>query len=243
MPPLTKRCACGCGEIIDMTKSNPRKKYFSDACRRKAHKRKDHVLAKRARTTQLTPAMQRFRELRESEDDYVRDVLQDVVRDLVTEAVHDNVLGAAEILTGLLPMALAGLADDLQHGDEYIRGKARQDVLKYALDFRKKDGQKADFGKINIITALPLPDTPLGHATAQQIIQIEEDDALREVEAFEQDWPRCSRCKERKHPDLLHIAGGDRRHSGVNPMYCSSCRMAAAYKRPAVVDEEAGSDE
>jgi hypothetical protein len=241
MPRLTKLCACGCGVEIDKT-AHPRKKYSSDTCRARAAKRKTQQLAIKGKNTPLTPAMQRFRELRESEDDYVRDVLQDVVRDLVTEAVHDNVLGAAEVITGLLPLALASLADDMQHGDDYIRSKARGDILKYAFDFKKKEGKQEDFGQINILTGIALPDTPLGQATAEAIITIEEEDAQREVEAFEQDWPQCARCKDRKHPDALHLQ--TRKDNGKHIYYCSSCRLAAAYGRKAAYEtEESGGDD
>lgn len=166
---------------------------------------------------QMTPAMREFRELMDNDDDYVRELLQEVVRDSVSQVVRDNVVGAAEVITGLLPKALAGIAKDLDSKDWSIRKSARDAVLKYAMMFKDKDGEQDDLGTIQVVHSVNLPDTPLGHSVAEAIEAPDED---TRVEAFEQGWPVCSRCGERKHPDAM------RYETKRGTATCSSCYLS-----------------
>lgn len=214
-------CACGCGETF--VPKSKRQKFAARKCSVRASRNKRRSEKQLPVHATLTPAMVQFRSLQESEDDYFREVLQDAVRDQVTTYVQDNILGAAEIITNLLPKALASLADDLENGDEYLRAKARDTLFKYALEFKKRDAVEPGFGQINVFTALPLPDTPLGVATAHEIITIDENREAEQIEAFEQDWPECSKCHVRKHPDSLHT---ERTGNGAQTrLYCTACRM------------------
>lgn len=169
----------------------------------------------------MTPAMREFRELMDKDDDYVRELLQEVVRDSVTQVVRDNVVGAAEVITGLLPKALAGIAKDLDSKDWSIRKSARDAVLKYAMMFKDKEGDDNDLGTIQVVHNVNLPDTPLGHEVLEQI---ETPELEAQVEAFEEGWPVCVRCGERKHPDAM------RYKTAVGAAMCSSCHLSARYR-------------
>lgn len=166
----------------------------------------------------MSPAMQEFRELMKAEDSFVRAIMAEVLREQVTEAVRDNVLGAGEILTGMLPQVLAGLMSDLQSKDWVIRSRAQAAVLKYAMVFKDKEGVDEDLGTINVVHKVALPNTPLGYATEKAIEVIEAGH-----EEFEADWPQCSKCEERKHPDAIKKNG--------NSLYCSTCLLTMNYKR------------
>lgn len=241
MPPKIKFCACGCGQSFES--KNPRKRFATDVCRTRASKQKARVIkAEEGKHSTLTPAMQKFRELRQADDDFVREVLHEVVRAEVTEYTQDAIRGAAEILTGMLPLALASLYDDMEHGDEYIRGKARDAILKYGFMFKDTDGKRADDMKhINIITGVTLPDTPLGEAFVEGLDKLETIDVEYELEAFESDWPQCENCKERKHPDAMTSRDPKR-----DRWICLACEVArnagrAHLRKPALI--ESGGDE
>lgn len=169
----------------------------------------------------MTPAMREFRELMEKDDDYVRELLQEVVRDSVTQVVQDNVVGAAEVITSLLPEALASVAKDLKSKDWNIRKTARSEVLKYAMLFKDKDGSDDDLGTIQVVHQVSLPDTPIGHRVAEELEVDDHDDS---VEAFEQGWPVCIHCGERKHPDAMRYKGS---HGTAT---CSSCFLSHQLK-------------
>jgi hypothetical protein len=171
----------------------------------------------------ITPAMREFRDLLENGDPFVRETLQEAVRDVVTVAVTDNLIGAGEILTGMLPKVLAGIAVDLESEDWMIRSRAQAAVLKYAMEFRDKDTKDLDMGTINVIHQVAIPGTPLGRATVGEIEARVEHDQV--IESYEEDWPICRKCKERKHPDTMRDGG-----EGKQPV-CSSCQIATLYAR------------
>ena len=162
------------------------------------------------------------------QDPFVRETLQQAIRDVVTEAVSDNLVGAGEILTGLLPKTLAGLAIDLDSEDWMIRSRAQQAVLKYAMEFRNKESKDVDLGTIQVVHNVALPGTPLGRATAGEIEVLEsKNDTV--IEHFERDWPTCAKCGDRKHPDTMYDEpSGDQ--------WCSSCHLSAAYTNNTVTE-------
>lgn len=169
----------------------------------------------------ITPAMAEFRRLIESDEEFVRNAMQDAVREVVTGAVKDNILGAAEIITGLLPKVLAGLARDLESKDWMIRSRAQAAVLKYAMEFRDKENSDANLAQINVLYSTKLPDTPLGHAVQTEIVQLESGET---VEEFELDYWKCWKCGDR-HPQEAMRGTEDR------PI-CSSCQLAQNFKSP-----------
>jgi hypothetical protein len=168
--------------------------------------------------------MREFRELMEKDDDYIREILQDVVRDNVSQVVKDNIVGAAEVITGLLPKALAGVATDLASKDWTIRKAARDAVLKYAMMFKDKDGDEDDLGTIQVVHRVDLPDTTFGHKVAEEIEAAEGEVTDDSVEAYEAAWPVCVHCKERKHPDAMRY----RTKQGI--AVCSSCYLSKQLK-------------
>lgn len=209
------------------------RKYCSDKCRATAGRRK-----KRAREIAVenreTPAMREFRELLDATgvktdvQDYIREALQNTVRETVTEVVGDNILGAAEIITGMLPSVLAGLMRDLESKDWMIRSRAQAAVLKYAFQFKDKENDKEDLGKINVVHSVALPNTPLGIAVSDEAARRDLAAHDEVVEAFEKDWPVCQQCKERKPPGTLR---------NISDMQvCSSCALTRTIKYSKTVD-------
>jgi len=203
----------------------PNKVYCSKQCAQKAfysRKRQKRIQSqKKVKYTTITPAMREFRALMDEQDPFVRETLQQAIRDCVTEAVSDNIVGAGEIITGLLPKTLAGLAVDLDSSDWMIRSRAQSTVMKYAMEFKDKETKDVDLGTINVVHNVALPGTPLGRATAGEIETLEaEGDTI--VEHFERDWPTCAKCNDRKHPDTMYDMEGD--------TWCSSCFLASTYK-------------
>ena len=127
--------------------------------------------------------------------DEVREVLRDEIRKDIQQFVRDNVQGAAEAMTLLLPKAIAGLAVDLEDPDPVFRQRATNLVLKYTMDLGDKGEDGDDARIINIIHGIPVPETTLGDRVAETI-----DVAVSEVVDTE-GWERCKRCGEEKHPD------------------------------------------
>lgn len=214
---------CG-GNLPEGVNSN--RKFCSRSCRNKSSR---ETIARRKRSgqsRQVTKAVADLRKLvkfDETKDPAViiREVLQDIVRDNITQHVQDNILGLAEAMTALLPKVIAGLAKDLESPDDFIRTRAQAAVLKYTMEFKDKKGTDQDLGVITIQHNMSLPNTPLGHAIHDEIIQIDEDQKQIAAESFEQDWPICTGCGDRKHPDVI-------RRDRHGELLCSSCKLKQA---------------
>lgn len=159
----------------------------------------------------------------EDPDPFIRDIMQEALRDVVTSAVTDNLIGAGEILTGMLPKVLAGIAVDLESKDWMIRSRAQAAVLKYAMEFKEKDTKDLDLGKITVTHQVAIPGTPIGRATVGEIEALTEAAEGELVEAYEKDYPTCWKCNERKHPDAVRWKNG-------KPV-CMSCNLAEGYAR------------
>lgn len=220
--PKTRFCRT-CEEPLPEDASSARK-FCNDRCRVRYHKEKKALGRKGGLSAHVTPAIKNFRELvkyTDIEDPkvFVREILQDAIRENITQAVNDNLLGAGEALTGMLPSVLAGLQRDLESKDWMIRSRAQAAVLKYAFEFRDKNGKDEDLGTINVIHNMAVPNTPLGEAIVTEYEVIEEEQKQLGVEAFEKDWPKCRICHERKHPDAMRTDN-----------MCSSCRLAYNYR-------------
>ena len=152
--------------------------------------------------------------------DVVREIFQDVVRENITQYVQDNVLGAVEIMTGMLPKALAALSGDLDSHDAFERQRAYQVLLKYLMPLHDKQGKDDNLGQLTVIHKIPVPDTPAGARF------VEELEAGEVILPDDEDYPRCYVCKEHKHPDAL------RRHdqqSGTVRQICQSCYARKKY--------------
>jgi hypothetical protein len=192
----------------------------------KGRARADSAVVSNARA--MTPAMREFKALIEDDKDFVREILTETIRDEVTAAVKDNLVGAAEALTMMLPKAMADLHKDLGHKDWTIRKAARDAVLKYAMMFKDKDGNENDLGTIQVMHKVDVPDTQFGRNVGEAYEEIEAQEQADYIEGFEQDWPVCYRCEERKHPDAMIYNDVDEQHHVR--VVCSSCHVAQQLK-------------
>ena len=226
MPRTTTYCL-NCGEKLPED-SRASRKYCSDHCRKESHR-----LA--GGKGKLTEQREIARKLAfENIQDEVREVLRQEIREQITQHVHDNVLGAAESMTHLLPEAMAALKQDLESEDWMARSRAYALVMKYAMSF--KDTEPKDGGNQNIVvvSGVPTPDTPFGHAVvehyeelprASEGVPAEEYEETSGLEDFEKDWPKCYSCKSHKHPSNM------RKHDDRGRYICTSCTITRDYKR------------
>lgn len=65
--------------------------------------------------------------------DLMRDVIREEARPIAREALTEEVLRATQDLLQLTPQAVANIAHDLASGDERVRQKATEFVLRYTL--------------------------------------------------------------------------------------------------------------
>lgn len=227
-----------CGKSLGDTVHKNRK-YCSKICRDAASRnnlRKERI-AKERQTNKpvVSKAIKDLRKLAKysgEEDPAVifRETLTEVVRENATQYVQDNLLGAGEALTNLLPKVMAGLAMDLDSKDDFVRTRAQAAVLKYAMEFKDTKKKDEDLGVIQVVHNVALPNTPLGHRIEEEIIELDERAITEQSETFEHDWPRCHSCGERKHPDAVHRDGtsGD----GETPKFlCSSCSIKKSLRQ------------
>jgi hypothetical protein len=185
----TRQCL-NCEEDLEFG-APPTKKYCSDACR----KQFDRALE---RGTGLTPA--KAKELAgklafAKMEDVVREVLHEEIRKTITQHVRDNVLGAVEVMSQMLPDALAGLAKDLEDPDPVFRQRAAGMVIKYVMPLANQGDDGEDARIINIIHNVPIPEGNFGDSLAVHVEAIHDT-----VDAVE-DYPECYMCHEPKHPD------------------------------------------
>lgn len=219
---MPKRLCKTCGKLIRY-EDHLNRSYCSDECRVRFRVNKERNLRRTAATrkevAQLPDHIKKMVDLAfgANSDEVVRQVFREEVRENVTRYVRDNVLGAAEVLTQMLPKTLEGIARDLDDPDWVVRSKAQALVMKYAMTFAEKEGDKNDLGTLTVVHNVPLPDTPLGQQIAEIADQV--DSELEILEDFEKYWPICSVCEKRKHPDVMHNNGGNNQN-----YICSTCK-------------------
>lgn len=126
-------------------------------------------------------------------DDAVRDTVSAIVRESMHEAVKDKVLAAAEMMTDMLPLALAQCFKDLQSESWIERKTAYTSLMKYGFVFAPKETEeKQDLSTINVI---------LG-GSVDPAIKVDQPAAIEDgVESWEADWPECVKCGRHTHPD------------------------------------------
>ena len=150
-------------------------------------------------------------------DDPIREVLREEVRAQITQHVRDNMLGAVEVLTNMLPLGLAAIHKDLQSPDWVERKEAYKILLQYAMKMPDVDPEAQTNRVLNIVTNVPIPDTPLGRkmehfaTNPDQIIDIGQED-------FERTYLECVECHQRKHPSTFYASEG----LGHKPI-CKTC--------------------
>lgn len=219
-----------CGEELPEDSRRTRR-YCDDKCRA----RFQNALKKAGDdATSISDARKQMKALAfENLHDEVRSVLRQEIRETINQHVKDNVLGAAEVMSHMLPEAMAAVKQDLESEDWMARSRAYALVLKYAMAMGQEDAKDDKPSNIVVISNIPTPDTPLGHAVVEQYETLPRasevyDDEDGEVEDFERGWPKCELCKQRKPAaNMYEESKGDGRTRWI----CTSCNVARHYKR------------
>lgn len=198
-------------------------KFCGPTCRQKHRRNKSKSMKFNSRKGKIAEEYQNAVAVVNNEiEDEVREVFREEIRAAITERVRANVLGAAEALTGLLPETIAVIAADLDNKDWMKRSRAAAMVMKYSMPLINEDGNKKDLGQIIVEHRIPLPETTLGRAVEQHLIEDAEWSEVKKgglvnpdlpynaetnPEVFEKDYPICTGCHERKPPDMIKGRG------------------------------------
>jgi len=185
------RVCHNCGENLPED-SHASRKFCNDACRSQYNRK---ALGGSGVTTMHDARALAKKLAFKDMEDVVREVLREEIRKTITQHVHDNVLGAAEAMTALLPEAIGALAVDLQDQDPIFRQRATNIILKYTMGMDKTNPDGEDTRIININHNVPIPEGNFGAALSETI------DAIIEEAETPTEWERCYRCGEEKHPD------------------------------------------
>lgn len=211
-----------CGKQLPADATNARR-FCDPNCRNASRRRVKKALATHG--SQTPEHVQEMIQLAfgAKTDDVIREIFREEIRENITQAVKDNVLGAAEVMTHMLPKALHGLKEDLESEDWIVRSRAQALLFKYAMAFASKEDDKPDLGRLTVVHEVNTPDTPLQQKMKELEEQSQEiiDDPT--LEDFERDWPICNYCDERKHPDAVYVYS-----SGANlppRTICKSCEV------------------
>ena len=165
--------------------------------------------------------------------DEVRQVLREEIREQISQHVKDNVLGAAEVMTHMLPEAMAAIKQDLECEDWMARSRAYALVMKYAMSFAEADPKDQASQNIVVVSGVPTPDTPLGHAFVEEYEVLPQasasyTDEEEGLEDFERGWPKCHYCHARKPEANMTV---ESHGQGKTRNVCTSCSVARHYKR------------
>ena len=172
--------------------------------------------------------------------DVVREVFREEIRAGIDQAVRDNVLGAAEVMTQMLPRALKSLEDDLDSGDWVVRSRAQALLLKYAMSFADKQGEQKDLGKLTVALQAPVPEAQTHSEPkhmSEKIIELRAENDGLEIEDYEQEWPICNHCNQRKHPEAMYTYSDG---ANRNPRtICKSCEVRRKLEAGKAIDHNA----
>lgn len=147
----------------------------------------------------------------------IREVYDEAFRENLTTHVKDNVLGALEIMSDMLPKALARLLEDLDSQDPLDRQRAYQILFKYIMPFQHAEGKDANLGNLTVIHQVPIPNTNVGEKVLDEI----ENPSLRAP--YEDELIECCKCHEAKHHQVMLTFGNGR-------WMCQSCNAREKYK-------------
>lgn len=197
--------------------ANPKRKFCCANCRSQFNRR---IVGHTGLTLKQTRSLVNKLAFERMEDD-VREVLREEIRKSITQHVRDNVLGAVEVMSHLLPKALAGLATDLEDPDPVFRQRAANIVMKYAMPMMNQGEDGEDARIINIVHNVPIPDTKLGVRLAEELVAQEEV-----IDDPDSEWPKCFRCHEHKHP---HAGTGD---PDKGEFQCRACGVRQQMRNP-----------
>ena len=218
---VTKPCR-KCSKPMENVRTN--RKYCSSACRTSATRKIQRGLAKGREHNTYSEELKDMISLAFSADslDVIRDVFREEIRQNISQAVHDNILGAAEVMTHMLPKTLAALNNDLESQDWMVRSRAQALVLKYSMAFKEADTSNKDLGVLRLVHGAAVPDTPLGERVADYVVN--------HVEPFEESWPVCCKCKVRKHPEAMNVQSGGWEEGNIK-VVCKSCEARKSLMR------------
>lgn len=183
----------------------PQRQYCTETCRKRANAQKNKdIQVERTRRRRiirregLGDGVESMKALAFNEmEDHVRQVLREEVRDQVGQHVKDNLLGAVEVLTDLIPRALSRMSEDLDSDDPYTYQRAYALVMKYAMGMAEKDTNKdAEGQQIILISNVSAPDTPLGRKYAEGVKELQEKN-------LDADLIQCRHCGESKVPAAM----------------------------------------
>jgi hypothetical protein len=253
---MSKQRVCrNCDKPIPATKSY-RAKYCSEECRKKfqrafaAQQMKKNAEAKAAMSKGgaskgIPEYVQRARELVTREfdaagklDDEVRELMRDEIRDSIREHIVQRVEGAMETMTGMLPLAMTRLMQDLDSESWPERSRAYALLFRYAMPMMDLDGKKdKDEQQITLVHHIPVADaTWFGQRFTEEYldegsapsrpISLDAPYDADNPEPWEAEWPVCYTCKNRVHPDNVTAHAGDR------PI-CTACQYRTSMKRTA----------
>lgn len=243
MPDQLERVCRNCQAPLD---GDTRRRYCSNSCKKAFNYAMENADVDDPKTGKPAPRsvpeyVKNARKLAEKKlqnmtvlDDEVREVMREEVRKHITERVKDSVIGATDLMSSMLPLAMARLFEDLESNDWARYSRAAAIVMRYTMMIANQDADGADLGKITVIHQIPgqdpqefaLPDTPLGNAVKEHVerrqiaAQSMHADLIYDPdlpEPFEQDWPTCYVCKARQHPENTRVVDDGR-------VICSTCR-------------------
>lgn len=232
---MTDTCLA-CGALLPEPRKATRK-YCDDKCRAR-FQRAVAVKDEEGTALKISDAKKQMRALAfENLNDEVRQVLREEIREQISQHVKDNVLGAAEVMTHMLPQAMAAVKQDLESEDWMARSRAYALVMKYAMQFSEADAKDDKPQNIVVVSGVPTPDTPLGHAVVEQVEALPRASASYDdeeiegevIEDFERDWPKCHYCHQRKpEANMNRESHGE---GNKSRWVCTSCSVARHYKR------------
>lgn len=180
--------------------------------------------------------IKKARELATSEvlDDEIREVLREEIRRSISTHVQDKVLGISEVMVQMLPEVMSALYVDLKSKDYVKRSAAYKLIMQYSMGFLKQGGDGTP-QNVTIINPVPTVATEFGQKYADEVEAIYDElpdgvpaDAPYDPEhpePWEADWPICTVCKTRKHPDDMR-----QESHGVGREIRDICTACQAYK-------------
>jgi hypothetical protein len=215
------------------------RKYCDQKCRAKFQRAVALEKKPDQSPTKISDAQKQMKALAfENLGDEVRQILREEIRETISQHVKDNVLGAAEVMTHMLPTAMAAMKQDLESEDWMSRSRAYALVMKYAMAFAEADGKDEKPQNIVVVSGVPTPDTPFGHAVVERLDELpnasasyNDDDVIEGevLEDFEMNWPKCHYCHQRKPEANMTVESHGEGNKTRN--VCTSCSVARHYKR------------
>lgn len=169
-------------------------------------------------------------------DDEVGELIRQEIRDAIRPVIRAKVLGAVDLMTEMLPVAMGRLYQDLDSPMWSERSRAYGLVLKYAMPFADDNADK-DLGRIIVEHSVAGTrrydgDEEMVVPEGEFVERVEASLLLTpgEPEAFEADWPTCFRCDMIKHPESGKLQADGR-------FQCSSCEYRHNYEMRASPDD------